>query len=67
MIAVNMLLQSSENYEPVSAYFAFETIELPKLAFGNDVGFEYMWVTDMILDSSTRSESLRAKFTYKFI
>ena len=42
MIAINMLPQSSEINEPVSAYFAFETIELPKLAFGNDVGFEYM-------------------------
>ena len=32
-----MLLQSSETDKPVSAYFAFETIELPKLAFGNEL------------------------------
>ena len=37
MLAVNMLLQSSKIDEPVSAYFAFETIELPKLAFGNEL------------------------------
>jgi hypothetical protein len=42
MIAINMLLQSSEIDEPVSAYFAFETIEVSKLAFGNGSGFRYM-------------------------
>ena len=38
----NVLLPSSKIDEPVSAYFAFETIEVPKLAFGNGSGFRYM-------------------------
>ena len=42
MIAKNMPPQSYEINEPVSTYFAFDTIELPKLAFGNGSGFRYM-------------------------
>jgi hypothetical protein len=41
MIAIVMILQSIHRIEPVSAYFAFETIEVPKLAFGDNSGFRY--------------------------
>jgi hypothetical protein len=40
MFAIDMILQSSSRSGPVSAYLAFETNELPKLAFGNGLGFK---------------------------
>jgi hypothetical protein len=39
MVAIGRIIQSIHRIEPVSAYFAFETIEIPKLAFGEDSGF----------------------------
>ena len=42
VITLVTLKQNLETSKPVSAYFAFETIELPKLAFGNNEGFEHM-------------------------
>jgi hypothetical protein len=41
MIAIDMILQGSLRNGPVSAYFTFETIEFPKLAFGNGSCFKY--------------------------
>ena len=37
VITLVTLKQNLETSKPVSAYFAFETIELPKLAFGNEL------------------------------
>ena len=52
---------------PVSAYLAFETNELTKLAFGNSSGFRYMLATNMVLHSLTKNEGFSAEFTYKII
>ena len=35
MIAINRILQSIQRIEPFSAFFAFGTIEVPKVAFEN--------------------------------
>ena len=67
MIAIDIILQSIQRIGPVSAYFAYETIEVPKLAFGDEPGFRCMKAIYMVLNSLIKSECASAKFMYKII
>ena len=53
-----MLIQSLKIDEPVSAYFGFETNELPKLAFGNEL---MLGTAVQTLDVRSRCASLSYK------
>jgi hypothetical protein len=64
-LVLSLILQTSERLRPVSAYFAFETNVLPKLALGNGSRFKYMLETNMVLHTLIKSGGYSAKFTCK--